>query len=93
MPGVECTDLLITPTQISFSAHNYLKEDLNITLALEGCEGEMSQYIRPVNKAEYTFKCSNNEEMIRKQIYMTYVGYSGLPHDKTGALVGKLQEV
>ena len=90
MPGIECTDLRIGADKISFTAHNYLKEDLNITLSVEGCEGEMSQYIRPVNKAEYIFNCSNSGKIIRKQIQMTYVGYSGLPHDKTGALVGKL---
>jgi hypothetical protein len=90
MPGVECTDLVITADKISFTAHNYLKEDLNITLSVEGCEGKMTQHIRPVNKADYTFNCANSERVIRKQIQMIYVGYSGLPHEKAGALVGKI---
>ncbi len=89
--GIECTDLSITPEQISFNLHNYLKEDMNITLTLEGCPETISHSMKPNTKATYTFSCSNLEKTVHKDIHIIHVGYSELPHHKIGILTGNVQ--
>jgi len=91
MPGIGCDNLAVLPDQISMDVSNYLKEDLNITIRLEGCDREATNYIKPNQGARYTFSCASSGEAVKKEIYITYVGYSGLPHDKTGYLQAKLK--
>ncbi|MBN1543963.1 hypothetical protein JW898_00710 [Candidatus Woesearchaeota archaeon] len=91
MPGIECTDLRAGSDRISFYVSNYLKEDLNITIRLEGCEEAVTNYIKPNQGAEYSFSCAMTCEKVEKKINITYVGFSGLPHDKTGYLQAKLE--
>lgn len=88
MPGIDCENLELAPNMISFELHNFLKEDYNITLSIEGCEGEVNQYIRPNTKALFEFRCPGLEKKVKKDIYMNYVGFSGLPHDKIGKVQG-----
>ena len=92
MPGLDCEVLEITQNSISLEVSNFLKEDLNITLNIEQCEGEVNNYIRPNKKALFWFNCTWTEEVIKKKISMTYVGYSGLPHDKVGHVRGKTEQ-
>ncbi len=88
MPGIDCENLELGQGMISFEVHNFLKEDYNMTLSIEGCEGEVNQYIRPNTKALFEFRCPGMEKKVKKEIYMNYVGFSGLPHDKTGKVQG-----
>jgi hypothetical protein len=91
MPAVECSELKVTNSGISFTIRNFLKEDLNITASVEGCNGNVTNYIRPNMDARYTFTCPIDEKNIERKIPFTYVGYSGLPHDKVGSLLGKVE--
>jgi hypothetical protein len=91
MPGVECNNLSLTAKKISFEVSNFLKEDLNITLSLEGCPETISKYIRPNKRALYEFNCTNTEKTIKKAVFMTHIGYSGLPHNKTGYVQGAVK--
>lgn len=90
MPGLECDNIIVTSDTITFDVNNYLKEQFNITLRVQGCEETVSKDIRPNKKATYTFTCAPAEEAIKKEIYMTYIGYSGLPHNKTGIIQAKV---
>jgi hypothetical protein len=91
IPGYECKNLQLTPMKISFEVHNMLKEDHNITIRIEGCAHQENHYVRKNEMAVFSFDCAMHEKTARREIYLTYVGYSGLPHDKTGHLVGKVK--
>jgi hypothetical protein len=91
MPGVECALTSLKSDGMTLKVSNYLKEDLNITLKMEGCEETITNYIRPNAGAEYSFKCSSTGKRAEKKIEMTYVGYSGLAHTKQGWLEGKIE--
>ncbi len=92
MPGVDCRLASLTQTQLTLEVSNYLKENLNITLKIEGCGEGQSNEIRPNLGAAYTFNCELNEKIVDRKIEMTYVGYSRLPHTKEGWLRGKPAE-
>ncbi len=90
--GIECMKLNVTRTHISFEVHNMLKDDNNITLTIDGC-GSDNDYLRPNTKATFEFECRPMAEKIaRKEIKMTYVGYTGLSHDEVGQLIAKVQQ-
>ena len=89
--GLECGEPYISQTMISFEASNLLKEDLNVTMNIEGCENEVTNYIRPNSKAVFEFKCDNSEQKLNRDILITYTGYSGLPHDATGKVQGTIK--
>jgi len=89
MPTLGCANLQVTSTQIGFDAINYMKEDINVTASVEGCNGTATNYIKPNMDARFTFDCDVKEKIPGRTITFTYTGYSGLPHDKTGYLKGK----
>jgi hypothetical protein len=89
MPTVGCANLQITSTQIGFDAINYMKEDINVTISVEDCAGNTTNYIKPNMGARFTFDCDVKEKIADRTISVTYTGYSGLPHSKTGYLKGK----
>jgi hypothetical protein len=91
MPGLECSNLQVADGKISFEVSNFLKEDLNITINIEGCEETATNYIKPNRKGAYEFECALGEDVVEKKIYLTYIGYSGLPHEKTGQLTAKIE--
>ncbi len=88
MPGIDCNNVVITGATISLDVSNHMKEDLNIILELEGCEGEQSHTVKPNTKEIYTFECATDGGTVRKKIYMTHVSYTGLPHTTQGFIVG-----
>lgn len=90
-PGMECKALKLRKDMISFELHNFLKEDYNVTISVEGCEGEINKYIRPNNKALFEFECPDMEQSVDKDIYLNYMGFSGLPHDETGHVQGTVR--
>jgi len=90
MPGLECKNVFVTQSTISFEAHNFLKEQFNLTIWIDGCDGKVMHVIRPNKMAEYSFNCTTEGYVVRKKLYFTYVGYSGLAHNETGALNGKV---
>ena len=90
MPGLECGNINVADSKISLEVNNYLKEELNISMSLEGCEGTVAETIKPNNKAAYEFTCTLDKEIVKKDINFTHTGYSGLPHDKTGHLTAKV---
>ncbi|MBW2972254.1 hypothetical protein KY359_04430 [Candidatus Woesearchaeota archaeon] len=91
MPGIECQNIQITKTGVSFEVHNFLKEELNITLQLEGCEGKTNHPIMPNQMAVFEFECITGEKAINKKVFMTYVGFSGLTHEATGFVQGTIE--
>jgi hypothetical protein len=89
MPGVECGNVYVTNETIIFDVSNFLKEDLNITIALEGCDEQVTHVIKPNKLAAYEFSCRTDRDRISKEIQVEYTGYSGLAHNKTGHITGK----
>jgi hypothetical protein len=90
MPGLECENLELKHDGISFEVHNFLKEELNITLQVTGCGDILENVIRPNEMAVYSFNCSLPENNVKRKIFMTHVGFSGLPHDKEGFVQGRI---
>jgi hypothetical protein len=90
MTGIECNNLEIQKEKITFQVHNYLKDEYNITLKLQDCEDVQNQVLRPNREFTFSFNCAYADEIVKKEVYMTYVGYSGLAHDKTGHIIGKI---
>ncbi len=90
MPGIECGNINIEKGSVSFDVSNFLKEQFNITLQMQGCNETISQAIKPNNMATYNFSCRAMEARVSKDIFMTYVGFSGLPHTKTGHLTARI---
>jgi hypothetical protein len=92
MPGIKCEKLSIHRDRIIFEVHNYLKDQLNITLRLQNCPEPVTQTLRPNTAATYTFNCTTSQKSVQKEIFIRYVGFSGLPHDSKGFLAGKVRE-
>lgn len=90
MPGLECQNLEITGTSISFEMHNFLKEQYNITATIDGC-GTLAADLRPNTKANLLFNCTPMHGIVRKDIKVRYIGFSELPHDVVGKLVAKVE--
>ncbi|NQU78750.1 hypothetical protein HQ545_03185 [Candidatus Woesearchaeota archaeon] len=88
-PGIECKVLILESEGITIEVYNLLKEEMNITLEPEECP-VVSKLIQPNTKIQYTFKCSN-EDILKKDVKITHIGYSGLPHEKTGFIEGKIE--
>jgi len=89
MPGLECKVVAIRGDYISFEITNFLKEDKNITITLEGCPETIDNVIKPNKNAVYRFECNINTDSVSKSMFTKYVGFSGLPHNTTGKIVGK----
>ena len=64
MPGVECSIASLRGDGMKLQVSNYLKEDLNITLRIEGCNETITNYIRPNGGAEYAFSCGCAEKRV-----------------------------
>ncbi|MFC1742342.1 hypothetical protein ACFL3V_07440 [Nanoarchaeota archaeon] len=92
MPGLNCENVRITGESISFEVHNLLKEAMNVTVQIENCPHIVTNYIRPNTKEDYVFNCGTAEKAVDRELRFTYVGYSELPHDKTGKLTGRAIE-
>jgi len=92
MAGLECKNIKVSSEGLSFDVHNMLKDKMNITLTLEDCGDPSSQVIKPNEMGTYTFKCELPDKVVRKKIAMTYIGYSGLPHDEWGSIKARNED-
>ena len=91
IPGIECRNLELKHNSIIFEVHNFMKEEMNITLQITGCEETIENVIRPNEMAAYHFNCSVPEKNVKRKIFITYVGYSELPHHKEGYVQGRIE--
>jgi hypothetical protein len=91
MHGLACDNVVMTPEEISFEVTNFHKEHLNLTIQLEGCSESVTQFINPNGLATYRFACPAVIDIVMKDMYITYTGYSGLEHQEQGKIAGKIR--